>query len=91
MNKSRGLVKAIVLIVVALVVLGFFGYNLRDIVSSPTVSENLRYAWGLVVKLWNTILARPAVWLWDHIVIDLLWNNAQKIFDRGAPNLLPPQ
>lgn len=72
MNRSRGLIKAIVLIVVALVVLGFFGYNLRDIVNSPTVSENLKYAWGLAVKLWNTILARPAVWLWD---------NMQKIFE----------
>lgn len=85
MKDSRGLVKAILLIVVALVVLGFFGYNLRDIVDSPTVSENLRYAWGLVVKLWNVVLVRPALWLWDNVVIDLLWNNAQKIFKIGAP------
>lgn len=91
MNKSRGLVKAIVLIVVALVVLGFFGYNLRDIVNSPTVSENLRYAWGLAVKLWNTIFARPALWLWDNIVIDLIWNNAQKIFKIGAPPIIPTE
>lgn len=52
---ERGLVKAIVLIVVALVVLGFLGYNLRDIIASPAVHDNLAYAWGLVVKAFDFV------------------------------------
>ena len=75
MKNNKGFIKAVLLIVVALVVLGFFGYNLRTIVNSPTVHDNLAYVWGLVVKFWNAVLARPALWVWDHIVIDLLWNN----------------
>lgn len=54
-NEKRGLVKAILLIVVALVVLGYLGYNLRDIISSPTVRDNLAYVWGLMVKMWNVL------------------------------------
>lgn len=54
-NGNRGLVKALLLIIVALVVLGYLGYNLRDIVDSPAVQDNLAYVWGLVVKMWNAL------------------------------------
>lgn len=49
------MVKALLLIIVALVVLGYLGYNLRDIVDSPAVQDNLAYVWGLVVKMWNAL------------------------------------
>ncbi|MEK9166157.1 MAG: hypothetical protein AAB846_00290 [Patescibacteria group bacterium] len=55
-NKSGGLVKMILLIVVGLVVLGYFGYNLRDIVNSPSVGENLAYAWDMVKRAWNFLV-----------------------------------
>ena len=64
---NRGFVKTILLIVVGLIVLGFFGYNLKDIIDSPTVNENLTYVWKLVVTTWNTFVAEPFVWLWDKI------------------------
>ena len=91
MKNNRGFIKAVLLIVVALIVLGFFGYNLRDIVSSPTVHDNLVYVWGLVVKVWDSVLARPVLWVWNTLVIDLLWNNMQKIFQGDVPQILPPQ
>jgi len=84
---NRGLVKMVLLIVVALIVLGFLGYNLRDIIASPTVSDNLNYVWGLVVKLWDNILARPAMWVWNNVIVDLLWNNMQKIFRNDLPEI----
>lgn len=54
-RENRGLVKALVLIIIALVVLGYLGYNLRDIVDSPAVQDNLAYVWELVVKMWNAL------------------------------------
>ncbi len=54
-NGSRGLVKAILLIVVALVILGYFGYNLRDIIASPAVRDNLGVVWDIVVRAWNWV------------------------------------
>jgi hypothetical protein len=75
----------VLIIIVALIVLGFFGYNLRDIIASPTVSDNLEYAWGIVVKVWDNFLARPAIWVWDNLIVDLLWNNMQKIFHNDLP------
>lgn len=49
------MVKALLLIIIALVILGYFGYNLRDIVNSPSVRDNVVYVWELVVKLWNAL------------------------------------
>ncbi len=66
-REEGGFIKMILLIVIVLVVLGYFGYNLKDIVNSPTVHDNLVYVWDLIVKLWNTLLAEPATWIWDKI------------------------
>lgn len=46
---SRGLISTIVLIVVALIILGYYNINVETVVSSPMVRENLAYAWGAVV------------------------------------------
>ena len=73
---QKGFVKLVLLIVIALVVLGFFGYNLRDIVNSPTVHDNLAYVWDLVVKFWDTFLATPFHWFWDKF---------QMVFENNAP------
>lgn len=47
-NRQAGFVKMVLVIAITLIVLGFFGYNLKDIVNSPTVKENLLYVWGIV-------------------------------------------
>jgi len=66
-TANTGFIKMILLIVIGLIVLGFFGYNLRAIISIPTVHDNLVYIWELVVKLWNTFLATPVLWVWEKI------------------------
>ena len=64
---KRGFITTILLIVIALIVLGLFGYNLKDIIDSPTVHGNLAYVWGIVVYLWNTFVVAPIVWVWDKL------------------------
>lgn len=54
-DANRGLVKAILVMVVALVILGYFGYNLRDIVNSPSVRDNVAYVWELLTKAWDFV------------------------------------
>ena len=80
-NEQSGLIKVIFLIVFALIVLGFFGYNLESIVNSPDVKGNLAYVWELLVKLWSILLA-PLTWVWDNVVIKLVWNNLQSLLNK---------
>ncbi|MES2216545.1 MAG: hypothetical protein V4481_04600 [Patescibacteria group bacterium] len=56
-QKNRGLVKAIVIIVVALLIISYYGLNLRDIVNKPVTQSNFAYVWEQVIHLWAWIKA----------------------------------
>lgn len=81
-DTNKGLIKAIILIVIALIILGYFGLNLRNIINSPTVQDNFAYAEGLIVNIWNNYLSRPAAYLWNNVFIDLIWNPAISNLER---------
>jgi len=96
-NEKGGLVKFIIIIIVAIIVLSYFGFNLRSVVESPTTQGNLSYVWGGVVYVWSGYLERPASYLWNDIFIDLLWNsfvyNLERIKGGGTTTIeeLSPQ
>lgn len=81
-KRSHGFIKLIILIVIGLVILGYFGLNIKDILASPVVKENLAYAWELAKTLWHNWLQAPAQWVFEHI-IKFLWN----LFLEGLGNL----
>ena len=83
-NKKRGFIKMIIIIVIALIVLGALGFNIKDIMNSDMVQSNLHYAWNLALMIWNNLLATPAIWIWNNIVIGLIWNNISKIMTLGS-------
>jgi len=87
-SGNRGLIKFIVLIIIAIVILSYFGFNLREIVESPESQGNLGYVWGLVVSVWDNYLARPLRYLWNDIFVDILWagfiSNMERLRD-GQP------
>lgn len=74
-NDNRGLIKWIVIIVIAVIVLSYFGFDLRSIVESDATQNNLGYVWGGVVTVWNEYLSQPILYFWNNIFIDLLWNS----------------
>jgi len=65
----------IILIVVVLLVLSYFGYNLRSIVSAPNTQDNFSYVGGGIVDLWNGYLKVPFNFAWNTFV-DLIWDPA---------------
>ena len=81
-NGTRGFIKLIILIVIGLIILGYFGLNIKDILASPVVKENLAYAWEVAKHVWDTWLKGPAIWVWEHI-LKFLWD----LFLDGLGNL----
>jgi hypothetical protein len=51
------MIKLVILIVIALLVLSFFGISLRTLVLSPTAQDNFTFAWSLVMQGWNWLVA----------------------------------
>ena len=72
-TKKSGFLKWVIIIVIALVVLGFFGFDITDILKSPVVKNNLLAFWHGVVWVWEHLLKTPAVWIWDTIFVRILW------------------
>lgn len=72
---DRGLIKIILIIIVALLVLSYFGINLRQLVNAPTTQDNVSYVASTTVTVWDSYLKVPATYLWG-VFIDLIWTPA---------------
>lgn len=85
------MIKYIVLGLIIILALSYFGYDLQSIVESPAAQKNLDYTWGGIAYVWNTYLAGPVKYFWNNIFINLLWNsflhNLGKV-NSGAPTEL---
>jgi len=73
---DRGLIKMILIIIAALLILSYFGINLRNLVNSPTNQDNVSYVATTSVSVWNTYLKQPATYLWNDVFLNLIWNPA---------------
>ena len=69
---NRGLIQAVVVIVVALLILSYFGINLRNVADSPTTQENFSFVWNKAVHIWESYLKKPAIWIWNEIVLRII-------------------
>jgi hypothetical protein len=72
---NKGFIGLVVVIVIGLIILGLYGFNLEKILKSDMVSKNLSYAWDLVSMLWQKLIVAPISFVWNKIVIGLIWNN----------------
>ena len=76
MNLQKGFLKWIILIIIALVVLGYLGFDVRKAIEAPTTQTNFSYVEGGVVYVWNNYLSIPASYLWNDVFIKLIWSTA---------------
>ncbi len=85
------MIKYIVIAIILIIVLSFFGYDLQAIIESPLAQKNLGYAKSGVVYVWDNYLESPVNYFWNNIFIGLLWNaflNNLGRINAGAPTEL---
>ncbi len=75
-NTNRGFIKWVIIIVVALLVLSYYGFSLRTLVDSPTTQDNFQYVATSSVSVWDKYLKQPATYLWKDVFINLIWTSA---------------
>jgi hypothetical protein len=73
-HRHQGLIRTIIIIVIALIVLGFFGFNVRNIIQGETVQDNLHYAKELAITVWQKYLSKPILYFWNNIFLKILWD-----------------
>jgi hypothetical protein len=68
MRKNEGLVKFIVLLVIAIIILGYFRVDIRQVVESLGAQANLAYVWGLLKTGWHQYLWPFLTNLWALVL-----------------------
>lgn len=70
---EAGFVKAVIIIVIALAALAYFGFDMKEWLDSDTfknalgaVLRSLNWAWEHIIKI-------PALWIWNEFIIDIVW------------------
>lgn len=79
-TNGGGIVSWVIIIVVALLILSYYGFSLRTLVQSPTTQDNFGYVATTTVTFWDKYLEQPANYLWNDVFINLIW-------DPGIKNL----
>ena len=88
-RQQGGFIQLIIVLIIVLIVLGYFGFNVQQIIQSPSVSGNLGYAWGLAAGLWNNYLVVPVTFVWNKIIVGMFWNNFFILIEK-AQSAPPP-
>lgn len=65
---QNGFIKTIILIIVALVVLGAMGFDIRDLIEKPIIKNNLLYGWDVLQNLWFSFIKPAAMYISDHVI-----------------------
>jgi hypothetical protein len=72
-NPQGGFVKLIIILVIAILVLSYLGFDLKSIVESQQNKENFNYVWAYINAFWTKYLQAPAAWLWENVMIKIVW------------------
>jgi hypothetical protein len=72
-NKQSGLIKMIIVIVIAIAILSWYGVDIKEFFTSEQAQKNFGYVWNFISDVWTTYLADPAHKLWG-IWVTYFWD-----------------
>ncbi len=80
--RQNGFISKVVLIIVALAIVSyFFKWNIVEWVHGDQFQTIYSYIKKLFSILWSDYLARPAIYIWNEIIIDIGWNFVSRVID----------
>ncbi len=64
-NSQKGFIKIIVIIVIALIVLSYYGFDIEKTIKSPLTQKNLNYVQQIALSVWQNVLKTPIMYIWN--------------------------
>lgn len=98
-HTEKGSIKRIILLIIAIALASyFFDFSVQEVVEHEQTQSNYSYIKNHVVNFYQNYLHEPIRYLWDQIIVDLLWNpfveslgdiksGEPHIFEKAANNL----
>ena len=59
-NKESGLVRMVIMIIIAIAVLSYYGVDIKDFFTSEQFQKNFGYVWNFITDIWSNYLTEPA-------------------------------
>ena len=87
-NTNSGIIRLIILIVIAVLILSYFNIDIKSTVEKPQTQQNVGYVKGVALNVWNNYLSKPVKYFWNNIFIGLLWSAFTENIDqikKGKP------
>ena len=81
-NKQGGLIKIIIIIIIAIAILSWYGVDIKDFFNSPQVQKNFDYIWNFITDIWSNYIQGPASKLWG-IWLQYIWNPFMDMLKKG--------
>ncbi len=72
MKTNQGLIKTILIIIIAIIILGYFGFDIRSAIESPTTKDNFNYVQKIVWQVWNNYLKDIVMYIWNEVILKAL-------------------
>lgn len=73
-NKSGGFIKAIFIVIVAIVILSFF-VDLKSLTAPKHLQDNYQYLKDLFVLLWTNYISGAAHYIWNKIFAEYIYKD----------------
>ena len=91
MKTNRGIIRLVIILVVVLLVMSYYGISLRSVVNNPVTQDNVGYVATTSVSIWQNYLKTPVTYLYQNIFMTLIWNpaidNLTKMKDGEPTNI----
>jgi hypothetical protein len=83
---NKGLIKTFVtlfaMIIITIIVLSYHDVDLRGVVNLSLIQKNIASLWDMGIYAWHSYLARPIAYIWENIVVDVIWENLKMILEK---------
>ncbi|MDP2705484.1 MAG: hypothetical protein U1D31_02335 [Patescibacteria group bacterium] len=70
---KRGFIRDIIIIVIAVLALGYFGFDIKGWLDSPEVKAVVGPALEFIENIWTNYIQGFADYLWNDIIIGVVW------------------
>lgn len=73
-NKSGGFIKALFIVIIAIMILSFF-VDLKSLIESKRLKDNYQYLKTLSISLWANYISAGAHYIWNKLIIKYIYKD----------------
>lgn len=66
-RKPQGLIQLVILIVIGLAILAYYGFDIKDWLDSIEFKQKFSSIWNWIRDLWLNYIWHWVVWTWEHV------------------------